>query len=121
MEDYREEVPMADQKDFSPSAFTAEAQFEIGGRPILSSCVDGRYPPAEAEAAPMSRAGADAGDLLIVSAALRRLGRDDLREQAMELALVAAGGPENFRFHTDDHHMRGGSEDTNPQNQIGRA
>ncbi len=112
----------AEKKNLSPAeaeAFVLEAAYEIGDRPVLSCCVDGRYDGADAEAAPLARAGADAGDMLIAIAALRRLQAENklalednfLRQSSIQAAIRAAGGAKNFRLHTDDHHLRGGSSD----------
>jgi hypothetical protein len=92
-------------------AFVEGASYEIGDRPILSSCVDGRYCRGDAEAAPLARPGGDAGDILIALAALRQIqgnnsqedNADLLRSIAIRAAVAAAGGPEKFCFHTDDH------------------
>lgn len=123
----------AEKKTLSPAeaeTFVGQAIYEIGDRPILSCCVDGRYNGADAEDAPLARAGADAGDMAIAIAALRRLrteGKlslddDVLRRSSIQAAIRAAGGPTSFRLHTDDHHLRGGySDDASPESFVARG
>ncbi|OGJ48219.1 hypothetical protein A2344_01300 [Candidatus Peregrinibacteria bacterium RIFOXYB12_FULL_41_12] len=85
-------------------AFVERNQFEIPEGQIESRCVDGRYEAAAARKAPLSVPGADAGYVLVAFAALRELGIHDASEQDVWSAVVrAAGGPSNFRFHTDTH------------------
>lgn len=82
--------------------FVRENLFEISCQPPYDSrCVDGRYQPGEM--APLARAGADAGYLMTVAAAIRATGRIDkvdLRE-ILEKVVVARGGPNKFCTHTD--------------------
>ncbi len=102
--------------------FAISAAFEVKNTQRLSCCVDGRYSPEEAENAPVARPGADAGDLMIGLAALRKLGvpvDPDLRHAVFKAAIETAGGPEKFRFHTDAHAAEHGESD--PRGTVGRG
>lgn len=86
---------------------------EFGKQLLRSSCVDGRYSDEAAENRPLARPGGDAGDYLVLLAALRRspaveqlgINVDSLRSVAVRAAVAAAGGVKEFHFHTDDHHL----------------
>ena len=108
--------------------FAAEAAYEVNGGRLRSSCVDGRYLAEDAGAGPLARPGSDAGDMLAAMAALRRLAAEGapldpgaLRGKVLEAAVAVAGGAENFDFHTDDHHLRGGSADLPAEDLVARG
>lgn len=71
------------------------------GTELWSRCIDGRY-QSYGYLPPLAIPGADAGDLLIAFAALRKL-HVHIPEEKVLGALLAIIGAQNFHSHTDRH------------------
>lgn len=79
-----------------------EGMYRIEAGDNRARCVDGRC--AGKDLPPGARPGGDAGDLMAVLAALRKLDiGPEIRENVFDLVLQSIGGPENFYLHTDEH------------------
>lgn len=102
------------------SRFVHDFRYPLEGERPLSCCVDGRMVESD-ELTPAARPGADAGDLMVVIAALRALGVEEIEFMYPELFAVvadAAGGAERFRFHTDEHAMAHSDSDRRKPYEI---
>ena len=78
----------------------------IAGSEFQSRCISGRY-HSPSYLPPLSKPGADVGEILAILASLRNLNLMLSYETVLEVVLQTVGGEKNFHFHTDDGHASG--------------